>query len=219
MMLHELRHVGLGAQALPGCRKLFVKTTDRAYAARVIDRYRELCRLPSGQRLVTLLEQRIPNVAQQDVEASVASFSASYGLAGADDERRRLLHDNRTFRRIVICRDGSANGLRAAPADAYGGTAREEGRGTGTRIVGYDPELMHHGPHPWLRDIPPAIALGHELIHALRYAMGVMAAGIVEEFETIGIGGHQGPQGITENDLRREWSRVMSTRLPQRDNV
>jgi uncharacterized Zn-binding protein involved in type VI secretion len=117
--------------------------------------------------------------------------------------------------------DGNSTGYKNG-ADRFKGSDEKPGKGTDS-IVSYDPEQTTIGDQPW-ETRPPAIGLGHELIHAEQAANGTMAQGQTNndskpdpsdpsriaqekkrEVEAVGIAPDD-RRPFTENKLREEWS-------------
>jgi type VI secretion system secreted protein VgrG len=101
-------------------------------------------------------------------------------------------------------------------------TVQADGRpGPGSNsMVRFNPVLESIGPRPW-QTRPPAIALGHEMIHGMHAAEGTIDrrlevndgrvddAGVpkttkYEELRTVGVPPHD-VDPVNENALRREW--------------
>jgi type VI secretion system secreted protein VgrG len=117
--------------------------------------------------------------------------------------------------------DGNATGYTSG-ADRFKGADGKPGKGTDS-IVTYNPDRTKIGDEDWATR-PPAIGLGHELVHAEQAAYGTMAQGMtnndnkpdpsnpakiaqekVREVEAAGIPPND-KCPYSENKLRAEWN-------------
>lgn len=215
---HRYRHVPLGGFRVAGTKHIYIQAPSAELTRRIDVRFRQLQRFEEGRKLIGALDDALERTAQADVDALVKQAAEQYGWtdeAILNSERTRLLRDNRRNRRVVVQWIGEKDRIQCRellPDHAHRDDALQvaaEGSGS---VVSFDPDRWKHimDDGSELRPPTPAIALGHELIHALRHATGrATRSRVAEEMETIGL--DRVPEwthgvNVTENQLRKGWA-------------
>src|SRR6185369_3276653 len=102
----------------------------------------------------------------------------------------------------------TTGGNQAAPLDRPNATRKADGSpGTGSgSVVSFNPDrqVVGDGSEPWMTR-PPAVALGHELVHVDHSAHGTNDFTPVGEDMAVGVPPHD-TQPFTENKIRNEWT-------------
>jgi hypothetical protein len=214
------RLVAFGGFLVEGTRHVFIQGTAEQ-VRRIHVRIRQLRRFPEGRKLIQEIDDALERTLQADVDADVAAAAKSWGWkdeAIIASERQRLHQQNRRNRRVVIKWTGEKGRIQceAQLSDAAhrNDLLQEAGKGSGS-VIHFDPDRWVHVADDGseLRPPTPAIALGHELVHAHRNASGrATRARHAEEMETIGL--DDTPEWIgagrtpTENELRQGWAKL-----------
>ncbi len=219
---HRYRHVPLGGHLVKGTKHIFIQGPSAEFVRRIDVRFRQLQRFEEGRQLIKALDDALERTSQADVDAAVAQATKAYNFDKATQhaERTRLLRDNRRNRRVVVQWIGEKDRIECrelVPDQAHRNDVAQQASGGSGSVVRFDPDRWKHimDDGSELRPPTPAIALGHELIHALRHATGrATKSRMTEEWETIGLekvpDWAPGP-GVTENELRKGWARLQKS--------
>ena len=215
---HRYRHVPFGGFRLPDTQHVFIQAPSAELTRRIHVRFRQLQRFEAGRKLIKALDDALERTAQADVDALVKQAAERYGWtdeAILQSERTRLLRDNRRNRRVVVQWIGEKGRIQCKELlgdHAHRDDALQQAAQGSGSVISFDPDRWKHimDDGSELRPPTPAIALGHELIHALRHATGrATRSRVAEEFETIGLDrAPEWTQGVTvtENQLRKGWA-------------
>jgi len=215
---HRYRHVAFGGYRIPGTKHIYIQAPSAELVRRVEVRFGQLKRFEAGRKLIDALDEALEKTAQADVDALVKQTAERFGWTDEltiNSERTRLLRDNRRNRRVVVQWIGEKDRIQCRellPDHAHRDDAMQTAAEGSGSVVSFDPDRWKHTMDDGteLRPPTPAIALGHELIHALRHATGrATRSRMAEEMETIGL--DRAPEWthgvtVTENQLRKGWA-------------
>jgi hypothetical protein len=222
LIRERYRMLAFGGQLLEGTKHIFMQGTVEQ-VRKIEIRLKQLQRTPEGKALIEELDAALEKTLKADVDADVAKAAKSWNWDPVKDklfieaERKRLHQLNRRNRRVVIKHideKGRVQCEALIDEAAHRDDVREQvGKGSGS-VIHFDPDRWVYGADEATAQRPPtpAIALGHELVHAHRNATGRAVKGRLEEMETIGL--DEMPEWInsgktvTENDLRTGWAKL-----------
>ncbi|MGB7988714.1 MAG: M91 family zinc metallopeptidase [Candidatus Methylophosphatis roskildensis] len=139
------------------------------------------------------------------------------------------------LRFVILSEDGGRSAEALNKPDAYpkgkqiefwtdasrGGRSCFTGTGVGSDVVIHHNHTLHRNEDG--QDVPPAIGLAHELVHAWHQAAGTLATGWKDnvwnyERQSVGIGEYARCAGgcsghVTENCIRSQWSPKLKPRM------